>query len=83
MYDERKTHEIRRVVALKASRPREEEWHEMESVPEGCMPSEQFWKLTYEDRTHYKDKVEEFLGYLPTPYTVSYTHLTLPTNREV
>ena len=28
----------------------------------------QFWKLTYEDRRHYKDKVEELLGYLPTPY---------------
>ena len=36
-----------------------------------------------DDELAVRDSVRGFLADQVTPYTVSYTHLTLPTNREV
>ena len=37
-------------------------------LPSGCLPSELFWMLADEDKDFYRDRINQLLGFIPSPY---------------
>ena len=61
----------RRLAVPRRRKESDPTWMDMTErafLPQGCIPSEDFWKLTDEDREWYKDKIDGCLGYIPSPY---------------
>ena len=58
-------------TARRSKRESDPSWlerNERAILPQGCLPSEDFWMLQDSDKEWYRSEVDNLLGYVPTPY---------------